>query len=203
MQADFDPGPVILTGRHVRIEPIGPKHAADLLEAGRDEAVWRYMPVPPPKTLEDSRAWIEEAVSETAAGRQVAFAIIHRGSGKAVGSTRLLDIRRPDRGIEIGWTWIGQAYQRSAVNTECKLLLLEHAFESLGAARVQLKTDGRNEPAQRAIQRLGATREGVLRRNTRLWDGHIRDTVYYSILDTEWAAAKKTLQEKIRRYSDQ
>src|SRR5262249_6496844 len=103
------------------------------------------------------------------------------------------DIRRADRGIEIGWTWLGKPWQRTAVNTECKLLLLRHAFRDLGAVRVQLKTDARNLPSQRAIERLGAVRAGVLRRNMGLWDGHIRNSVYYAILDDEWPAVEQRL----------
>ncbi|MGE0555287.1 MAG: GNAT family N-acetyltransferase, partial [Gemmatimonadales bacterium] len=110
------------------------------------------------------------------------------------GSTRFLEIRRPDRALEIGWTWLGEASHRTAVNTETKYLLLRHAFEDLGARRVQLKTDGRNERAQRAIERLGAKKEGVLRLHRLMWDGHVRDSVYYSVIADEWPEVKARLK---------
>jgi RimJ/RimL family protein N-acetyltransferase len=127
----------------------------------------------------------------------VAWATVDRASGRAIGSTRFGDIE-PDHGrVEIGWTWIAPAFQRTAVNTEAKLLQLTYAFETLGAGRVALKTDGRNERSQAAIARLGAVREGVLRRHTRLPDGFVRDTVYYSILADEWPAVKARLTERL------
>jgi RimJ/RimL family protein N-acetyltransferase len=124
----------------------------------------------------------------------VAFAIVSAASGAAVGSTRFLNIERPHRALEIGWTWIGPAWQRSAINTECKLLLLGHAFEQLGAHRVTLKTDARNLRSQRAIERVGGVREGVLRRHRVCWDGFVRDSVYYGIIDGEWPQVKSRLE---------
>jgi N-acetyltransferase len=182
----FDPRPVVLEGAHVILEPLEPRHAPGLLAAGADEETWRYMPLPPPTTLAEVLAMILSASEETASGREVAFAIVERSSGSAVGSTRYLDILRPHRALEIGFTWIGPAWRRSAINTECKLLLLAHAFDVLGAHRVTLKTDARNERSQRAIERIGATREGVLRRHRVCWDGSVRDTVYYGVTDADW-----------------
>jgi RimJ/RimL family protein N-acetyltransferase len=175
-----------------------PRHAEDLFAAGSDEAIWTYMPRPVLKSVEDTQAWIQEALAVAASGTQIPFAIILRAGGKGIGSTRYLDIRREHRGLEIGWTWVGTAYQRTPVNTECKSLLLAHAFEELGAVRVQLKTDLRNERSQRAIERLGAVREGVLRKHMVLWDGFIRDTVYYSILDSEWPEVRRRLEHLLR-----
>jgi RimJ/RimL family protein N-acetyltransferase len=195
----FDPRPVTLQGDHVRLEPLGRQHAEDLLRAGEDEAIWRYMPRPAIKDLAGVRAWIEEAHQEMAAGRQIAFAIVDRTRAKAVGSTRYLDIRRCDRGIEIGWTWLARQHQRTAVNTECKLLLLQHAFETLAAFRVQLKTDARNVRSQRSIERLGAVHEGTWRRHMVLWDGFVRDSVFYSILDWEWPRVKERMQRLLGR----
>ena len=140
---------------------------------------------------------IRQASIETDAGREVAFAIVATPSGKAVGSTRFLDILRPHRALEIGWTWIGAPWQRTAINTECKLLLLGHAFDTLGAHRVTLKTDARNERSQRAIERIGGVREGVLRRHRVCWDGFVRDTVYYGILDHEWPQVRMRLLEML------
>lgn len=194
----FDPQPVALTGAHVRLEPLERRHASELLEAGKDAGVWRYLPCAPPTKLSDVEAYIDEALEVAASGLQVPFAIILLDSGQAIGSTRYLDILRNDGGLEIGWTWIGKLWQRAAVNTECKFLLLRHAFDDLGAARVQLKTDGRNEQSQKAIARIGARREGVLRRNRRLWDGYVRDTVVFSILDSEWPAVKSGLEARLR-----
>jgi len=178
----------------VRLEPLTPRHAEDLFVAGRDEAIWTYMPRPVLQSVEDTRGWIEEALSAAATGTQIPFAIMLRVGGQAIGSTRYLEIRREHRGLEIGWTWVGTAYQRTSVNTECKILLLRHSFEELGAVRVQLKTDLRNERSQRAIERIGAVREGVLRKHMALWDGFIRDTVYYSIVESEWPDVKHRLE---------
>jgi RimJ/RimL family protein N-acetyltransferase len=114
-----------------------------------------------------------------------------------VGSTRYLDIRRENRGLEIGWTWLAAAVQRTAVNTECKYLLLRHAFETLGAIRVQLRTDLRNLRSQRAIERIGATREGVFRQERIMWDGYLRDSVFYSVIDCEWPAVKARLEARL------
>jgi RimJ/RimL family protein N-acetyltransferase len=154
---------------------------------------------PPLKSVEDARAWIDQALEVTATDTQIPFAIIERASGKAIGSTRYMDIRRNDRGLEIGWTWIGTVFQRTAMNTECKYLLLRHAFEDLGAVRVQLKTDLRNARSQRAIERLGAVREGVLRKHMVQWDGFIRDTVYYSVIESEWPGVKRRLEGLLGR----
>jgi RimJ/RimL family protein N-acetyltransferase len=186
--------PIVLEGEVVRLEPLTLDHAPDLLEAGRDEIVWKYLNFVPPKTVDDTRRFVNDALAQAQAGARMPFAIIHRASGKAVGSTSYLDIRPADRNIEIGWTWVSYAHQRTALNTECKYLLMRHAFEDLGAIRVGLKTDSRNERSQRAIERLGAQREGVLRQHMVLWTGILRDSVYYSILDFEWPEAKKRLE---------
>jgi RimJ/RimL family protein N-acetyltransferase len=194
MKIAFNPLPVTLEGRAVRLEKLAAHHAEDLFLAGRDEGIWRYMPCPPPSSVEDVQAFIHEALEEHAAGREIPFAIIDRATSKAVGSTRYLDIQREHSSLEIGWTWLAKAQQRTRANTECKYLLLRHAFEELRAIRVQLKTDSRNLRSQRAIERLGAVREGTLRRQRRLWDGYVRDTVYYSILDSEWPGLKQRLE---------
>lgn len=189
----FDPRPVTLTGTHVIVAPLALAHAADLFAAGGDAETWLYMPRPALRSVEDAESMIRQALVETEAGREIAFAIVDRASGRAVGSTRFLDIQRPHRALEIGWTWIGPAWRRTPVNTESKLLLLTHAFEDLGAHRVTFKTDARNERSQRAIERIGGVREGVLRRHRVRWDGFVRDSVYYGITDEEWPAAKARL----------
>jgi RimJ/RimL family protein N-acetyltransferase len=190
----MNPTPVVLYGESVRLEPLDHRHAAALLAEAQSDDIWRFMPVPRPATTPDMIDLIDKAWKAAAAGTELPFAIISATQDRPVGSTRFLEIRRPDRTLEIGWTWLGLASQRTAVNTESKYLLLRHAFDDLGALRVQLKTDSRNERAQRAIERLGAVKEGVLRKQRLTWDGVHRDTVYYSILAEEWPDVKARLE---------
>jgi RimJ/RimL family protein N-acetyltransferase len=197
----IDPQPVTLTGTVVRLEPLELRHAADLLAAAREPAIWRYLPVAMPESVETVERLIELAGEGLEAEAEIPFAVIHLESGKAVGSTRYLDIDRYHDSLEIGWTWYGRAHQRSAVNTECKWLLLRHAFDALGCVRVALKTDARNEASQRAIERIGAVREGVFRKHYRLRDGGRRDSVYYSITDDDWPAIQQRLQALLDRRS--
>jgi RimJ/RimL family protein N-acetyltransferase len=143
------------------------------------------------------RAMIAADLEAQARGNVVVFAQIDLAGGRAVGGTTYMNISRCDRGLEIGSTWLGKPWQRTGINTEAKYLLLRHAFEDLGAVRVQLKTDGRNLQSQAAIERLGAVREGVLRKHMCLHDGFLRDTVVYSILDDEWPAVKARLEAKM------
>lgn len=195
----FDPQPVVLEGTHVRLEPLTLDHAEALFAAADHPEVWRFLRHPRPQNAGDMRKYIETALANRTAGTEVPFATIHRESGRAAGSTRLMDIRREHRALEIGWTWIGKDFQRSAVNTEAKYLMLRHAFETLGAVRVGLKADARNERSLRAIERIGATREGVLRNHMILLDGHVRDSVYFSIIEGEWPAVKTHLEQLIAR----
>ena len=191
----FEPKPIVLDGDHVRLEPIELRHAADLYEAGNDESIWRYKWVPMPQSLDEVRQWTEAVTQSMTRGNEIAYAIVSKTDQRAIGSTRYLNISPAHRMLEIGWTWIGTKYQRTAVNTECKYLLLTHAFEQLGAVRVQFKTDARNERSRRAIERLGAVKEGVLRKSHTTHTGHIRDSVYYSIIDDEWPAVKHRLEQ--------
>ncbi len=170
----------------MRLEPLDLRHADDLYEAGRSSDVWRYLPNAGFAEVADASAWIAQALEDMAQGSRIAFAIIERESGHAVGSTSYLDIQRGHRTLEIGWTWLGVRFQRTGINTECKLLLLTHAFEELGAIRVQFKTDRLNDGSRRAIERIGAVFEGVHRNHMILPDGRIRDSAYYSITDSEW-----------------
>lgn len=190
----MNPTPVVLYGERVRLEPLDHRHADELLDQAQNDEIWRYMPVPRPTSRADIENQIDKAWKAASEGLEVPFAVIDVKTGQAVGSTRYHDIHRPDRILEIGWTWLGMAAQRTAINTESKLLLLRHAFDDQGALRVQLKTDGRNLRSQKAIERLGAVKEGVLRRNRLMWDGFRRDTVYYSILNDEWPAVKSRLE---------
>jgi len=186
-----------LTGHYAILEPLSLAHAAALFEAGTDDATWRYMPRPALRSQEDAESMIRQALADAEDGSEAPFAIVEAVSGRAVGSTRYLDVQMKHRALEIGWTWIGTRWQRTAVNTECKLLLLTHAFEGLGAHRVTLKTDARNVRSQRAIERIGGVREGVLRRHRVCWDGSVRDTVYYGIVDAEWPAVKARLEARL------
>lgn len=198
----LDIHPLTLTGRVVRLEPLSLAHAPDLLLAAQDENIWRYMLYGPVTTEAAMRAYVQDLLDRQAQGRDLPFAVIYQESGRAIGSTRFMDIRPPHRGLEIGGTWYGVAYQRTAVNTECKYLLLRHAFEVYGCIRVQLKTDLRNERSQRAIERLGAVKEGVLRNHIITPDGTIRHSVMYSLVDSEWPAVKAHLESLLPGWAD-
>jgi RimJ/RimL family protein N-acetyltransferase len=150
-------------------------------------------------TPEDMRRWVSDILSRAEKGTDLPFVAVHLATGRVAGATRYLNIMPNDRGLEIGGTWYGPEFQRTAVNTECKYLLLRHAFETLGCIRVQLKTDLRNERSQKAIERIGAVKEGVLRNHMILPDGRYRHSVFYSILDTEWSEVKKRLEEMLGR----
>ncbi len=189
--------PVTLRGRFVRLEPLSEEHARGLTAIGLEEDIWRYMPYGQMRNEEDIRGWVRHMLALQARGSDLPFAVIDLASGCVAGATRYLEIRPEHRGLEIGGTWYGATYRRTHVNTESKYLLLEHAFERLKCIRVQIKTDSRNERSQRAIERLGAVREGMLRNHMILPDGHIRHSIYYSIVDTEWPAVKARLLEML------
>ncbi|ALC23603.1 GNAT family N-acetyltransferase [Streptomyces pristinaespiralis] len=192
------PSPVTLTGRHVRLEPLTEDHLPDLFAAGgKDEEVWRWQGGPAPQSEAELGDVLRELLAAAEQGTYVPFAVIHLASGRAVGWTTFSDVDVRDERLEIGWTWYGRAYWRTAVNTEAKLLLLGHAFEELRMGRVQLKTDHMNRRSQEAIARLGARREGVLRRHRRRPDGTWRDSVYFSMLADEWPPAKERLEARL------
>jgi RimJ/RimL family protein N-acetyltransferase len=182
----------------VRLEPLSLDHLPDLTLAGLDDDIWRYMPDANIVDEAGMRAWVQDMLERQAAGNDLPFAVHHLAAGRAIGATRFMDIQRPHRALEIGGTWFAREFQRTAANTESKYLLFTHAFETLGCIRVQLKTDLRNERSQRAIERLGATREGVLRHNMIMPDGHIRSSVYFGILAEEWPAVKARLEERLK-----
>jgi RimJ/RimL family protein N-acetyltransferase len=188
--------PLALQGRFVRLEPLGAHHADALARAALDPELWRITATRLTNDA-DVRDYIETALREQRAGTALPFATILRETGALVGSTRLANYDAANRRVEIGWTWIARPWQRTAVNTEAKYLMLQHAFETLGCIRVELKTDLLNEQSQRAIERLGAMREGVLRSHMIVHDGRRRDTVYYSILDREWPRVKKALAARL------
>ncbi len=192
----MDIKPVILTGRIVRLEPLTLEHVTDLFAAS-DPSIWKYMLYGDITTEEDMRRWVLDMLNRANAGADLPFAVIDLATGKAIGGTRYLDIRIPHRGLEIGGTWYGLSFQRTAVNTECKYLLLKHAFESLGCIRVQFKSDSRNERSIKAIERIGARREGNLRNHMILQDGTYRHSAYFSIVSNEWPGVKKRLEEML------
>ena len=192
--ADLEVKPVTLKGQHVRLEPMTEAHIPGLTEVGAGQTFWDFMLYGNINTEADMRGWVQDILGRAERGTDLPFTVIHLASGRVAGATRYLNIMPKDRGLEIGGTWYGTDFQRTAVNTECKYLLLKHAFETLGCIRVQLKTDQRNERSQRAIERIGAVKEGVLRNHMILPDGRIRHSVYYSILDTEWEGVKKKLE---------
>ncbi len=195
----LDPQPVTLTGNLVRLEPLGTQHADDLYAVGTDDSIWRYLPRPAFSSPEDAREWIEQSMAQTSRGERVAFAVVHLETGQAIGSTAYLDIDRPNRALEIGMTWYATAWQRTGVNTECKYLLMRHAFEDQAARRVCLKTDSRNQRSRQAILRLGAVEEGTWRNHRIAWDGMDRHSVFYSVIDSEWPDVKQRLESLMRR----
>src|SRR5689334_8243941 len=150
----MDVKPVVLTGKHVRLEPLTLAHVTGLAQIGTGHDFWKFMLYSDMKTEDDMRIWVEDMLARGAKGADLPFAVIHLASGRVAGATRYLNIVPHDRGLEIGGTWYGPEFQRTAVNTECKYLLLGHAFETLGAIRVQLKTDSRNERSQKAMERI-------------------------------------------------
>ena len=196
---DMGVKPVVLEGHHVRLEPMTEAHIPGLAKIGVGQTFWDFMLYGNMDTEEDMANWVRDILARAEKGTDLPFAAIHLESGRVAGATRYLNIMPADRGLEIGGTWYGTDFQRTAVNTECKYLLLQHAFETLKCIRVQLKTDLRNERSQRAIERIGAVKEGVLRNHMILPDGRIRHSVFYSILDSEWEGVKKRLEGMLEK----
>ena len=193
-------GPVVLEGRHVRLEPLRRDHAGDLMAAAADPLVWRWLPEKVESRLELDR-WLEAALGAQAAGAEHPFAVVDLSSGRAVGSTRFMDVSAAHRGVEVGWTWYASETWGTAINPEAKLLLLAHAFERWGAIRLYLKTDSLNLRSRAAILKLGASYEGDLRNHRIRPDGSYRHSSYYSILDTEWPAVKLGLERRLAAFS--
>ena len=191
--------PVVLTGEHVRLEPMREEHVPGLAEIGVGQTFWDFMLYGNINTVDDMRNWVLDILAREKKGTDLPFVVIHLASERVAGATRYLNIEPQHRGLEIGGTWYGPEFQRTVVNTECKYLLLGHAFEILGCIRVQLKTDLKNERSQRAIERIGAVKEGVLRNHMILPDGRIRHSVFYSVIDTEWPDVKMRLEEMLIR----
>ena len=191
--------PITLTGRVVRLEPLAEIHIPALAAAGAYDSIWQYMRYGFVNTEEKMGDLVHYLLRQQAKGTDLPFAVVDLASGQAIGMTRFMDIQPENRALEIGGTWYTPAVQRTGVNTECKYLLMTCAFEALGCNRVQIKTDLRNERSQRAIERIGAVREGVLRKHMVLPDGFARSSVYYSILQEEWAGVKEQLEAMLAR----
>jgi RimJ/RimL family protein N-acetyltransferase len=190
--------PVTLTGTRVRLEPLDERHLEDLARVAFDAPVWRWT-IAKPMDDEGLRAWLGLALTNAAAGTEVPFATIDAASGRAVGSTRFMSIVPEHRRLEIGWTWVGTGFQRTGANREAKLLQLTHAFETLGAERVEFKTHARNLASRAALLGIGATFEGVLRHHTIMPDGSNRDSAFYGIIAAEWPGVRDRLRAKLAR----
>ena len=185
-----------LEGAEVRLVPLSMEHLDGLCVAGLDPDLWRWIPT---QVLDQAgmRAYVELALEEQRRGVSLPFTTTLKGTGEVTGCTRYMNIDLKNRRVEIGATWIGRPWQRSVVNTEAKYLMLRHAFETLHCARVEIKTDALNERSRKAIGRLGAKEEGILRRHVLTDTGRMRDTVYFSILDDEWPAIKSRLESRL------
>ena len=190
--------PVTLTGGRIRMEPLGEVHLDDLSRVAFDAAVWHWT-IARPMDPAGLRAWLDQALANAAAGLEVPFATIDLASGRAIGSSRFMTIAPEHRRLEIGWTWVGTSFQRTGANREAKLLQLAHAFETLGAERVEFKTHARNLASRAALLGIGATFEGVLRHHAIMPDGSNRDSAFYGVLAGEWPAVKARLQAKLDR----
>ncbi len=190
----------MLQGAVVRLEPLRRDHAADFWNVAKDSLgdIFRWIPYQV-RTRDDFAQIIEKAFAEQDRGDSIVFATVEHNSNRVIGSTRFMNIDRLNRRVEIGSTWIAPAWHRTAINTEAKFLMLRHAFEIWKCIRVELKTDALNEKSRNAILRLGAKEEGTLRKHLVTWTGRVRDTVYFSILDTEWPAVKSRLESKLPR----
>lgn len=192
--------PIALDGSVIRLEPMRREHASLFWEAARvaHEEIFRWFPWSM-ETMDDFTRYVERVLVEQEKGLSVAFATVVRESGQVVGSTRFMNIDAANQHVEIGSTWIVPAWQRTAVNTEAKYLMLRQAFESWGCLRVELKTDALNQQSRTAILRLGAKEEGTFRKHVITSSGRVRDSVYFSIVDTEWSEIKLRLEKRLGR----
>jgi RimJ/RimL family protein N-acetyltransferase len=190
--------PVTLEGEHVRMEPLSIDHLPGLIAIGLDPAIWTWMPVHV-TSPDDVRDLFAAAMAARDKGTEFPFVTVDRASGRPVGSSRYLAIAPEHARLEIGWTWISPAFQRSAVNTEAKLLMLGHAFDALGCRRVEFKTDALNGPSRRALLGIGATFEGVFRKHMLVRGGERRDSAWYSITDDEWPDVRAHLRARLAR----
>jgi len=186
-----------LEGHIVRLEPLAPRHGDDLYEASRDPRIWRWLPILQPTTRDAWQAWLDDALAQVDAGRELAFATVKPDTGAAVGSTRYLALRPEHRSLEIGWTWLAPSAWGTGANTEAKLLQLEHAFEVLGCRRVEFKTDALNERARPALAGLPAVFEGIHRKHMLVRGGENRDSAWYSVVDDDWPEVRAALRRRV------
>ena len=189
-----------LQGRHIRLEPLSLDHLDGLCDIGLDSEIWRWAPRPI-TTREEMRNYVETALGWQAEGAALPFATVLNETEQIVGSTRFANIDRENKHMEIGWTWIGKPWQRTAVNTEAKYLMLRHAFEKLGCIRVEFKTDSLNQQSRNALLRIGAQEEGTFRNHMITHEGRYRHSVYFSVIDSEWLEVKRRLEERLDRRS--
>ena len=190
--------PVTLDGKFVRMEPMLMGHLDALCKIGLDERLWSVT-MTLVKTREDMKKYIETALKEQSEGKSLPFVTVLKSENIVVGSSRFGNIDRANKRMEIGWTWVGVPWQRSVVNTEAKLLMLTHAFETLGCIRVEFKTDKLNDKSRAALARIGAKEEGVFRNHQIVpHSGRIRDSVYFSVIDKEWGDVKSKLAARLR-----
>src|SRR5687768_2780496 len=194
----MDPKPLTLEGDHVRLEPMSLDHLDQLCEVGFDQAIWRWG-LTQIQTRADMEDYISAALKAQDEGTAIPFVTIEKSSGRVIGSTRYGNIDRENRRLEIGWTWITPGWQRTAINTEAKYLMLRHAFEDLGCIRVEFKTDSLNDQSRDALERIGAQEEGILRNHMIAYGGRLRHSVFFSIIDTEWPHVKANLEQKLAR----
>ena len=190
--------PVVLDGKRVRLEPLGENHFDGIVKAGAFDELWKWTNTSA-STPETMRVYFDEALRMAQSGTALPFATIDKQSNTIIGSTRFANADKANRRVEIGWTWITPAFQRSYVNSEAKYLMLTHAFETWGCARVELKTDVLNEKSRNAMLRMGATEEGILRKHILTYSGRWRDSIYYSVLDTEWPQVRSRLAQFVDR----
>jgi N-acetyltransferase len=190
--------PVTLEGSIVRLEPLSLDHVPALAEVALDPSIWRWT-LARPTTEAELREWAEAAISAREAGTEMPFATIDRASGRPIGSSRYMNIVLEHRRLEIGWTWVAKAFQRTGVNREAKLLMLRHAFDTLGCLRVEFKTDALNEPSRAALVGIGARFEGIFRNHMVMPEGRMRDSAYYSVIDREWPDVRAALEAGLRR----
>jgi len=189
-------GPVTLEGRIVRMEPLSLDHVPRLAEVALDPAIWRWT-IARPRSEADLRDWAETAIRNREAGTEYPFATIEASTGRPIGSSRYMNIVLEHRRLEIGWTWLAPAWQRSGANREAKLLMLTHAFDVLGCRRVEFKTDSNNEPSRTALLGIGATFEGIFRKHMVMPGDGVRHSAWYSVIDDDWPTVKAALEARV------
>jgi len=200
VDSDFDIHYDRLIGQHVRLEPVHQAHVPGLFDIGQHAEDWVYLPILGFGSIRETEEWVGQAIHLAELGQQYTYVLVDPVHQQIMGSTRFLNIRAKHRGLEIGYSWLGYQFQRTPVNTEAKFLLLKQAFEVMKAIRVELKTDSRNLRSQLAIERIGATREGILRNHMIAQNHYRRDSVIYAITDDEWPEIKTSLKQRLTSY---